>query len=142
MSKTKDTTAISKPKSYFELIDKATKGELLQNRKALNTKRAIKQWVLCFIELPKLPDVDNIDIEQLSDIIGDLRFSRHKNKISDDGIDQSNNKLSHYKNSPLKSGCAALDCYFKGNYGLDIISNAKFIKVNEIFQAVTKQSKE
>ena len=51
-------------------------------------------------------------------------------------------KLKHYKNSSLKSGRAALNRYFKGKHGINIISNEKFIKANEIFQAVTKLGKE
>ena len=42
----------------------------------------------------------------------------------------------------MKSGRAALNRYFKSKHGIDIISNEKFIKANEIFQAVTKQGKE
>ena len=145
MTELEENLAISKPKSQFKIVDNTTNEELLLNRKALNMNRATKQWVLClndFLKERQLPDVDYLDLDQLPDIIGDFYFSARKKKISEEGIDQSDNKLTHYKNSSLKSGHAALNHYFKGTHGLDIISNAKFIKANEIFQAVTKQGKE
>ena len=124
--------------------------KLLQNRKALNTNRATKQWISClnaFLKERQLPDVDSIDLEQLPQIISDFYFSVRKKKITDDGTEPTEKeaaraKLKHYKNSSLKSGRAALNRYFKGTFGIDIISNQKFIKANEIFQAITKQGKE
>ena len=50
--------------------------------------------------------------------------------------------LHTIKIASLRSGRAALNRYFKGTYGIDIISNKKFIQANKIFQAVTKQGKE
>ena len=83
----------------------------------------------------------------MPEIIGDFYFSAHKNRLSDEGVQQTEheickNKLTHYKNSSLKLGQAALNRYFKGTYGVDIIVNSNYIQANEIFQAVTKQGKE
>ena len=145
MSELNSEKATFKQSSRFEIIDQATKENLLENRKALNTNRATKQWILClndYLHECNLPDADNIDLEELPEVIGDFYFSAHKKRLSEDGTEESKEKLKHYKNSSLKSGRAALNCYFKGKFGLDIISNEKFIKANEIFQAVTKQGKE
>ena len=134
----------------FETLDEATKEELLQNRKALNTNRATKQWVSClnaYLNERDLPDIDHVDLDELPTIIGDFYFSVRKKRISEDGLednatDQTKSKLKYYKNSSLKSGRAALNRHFKATFGIDIISNDKFIKANEIFQAITKQGKE
>ena len=134
----------------FDDLDDDTKENLLKNRKALNTNRATKQWVQClnaYLTERKLGDVDSIETKKLPDIIGNFYFSTHKKRISEDGTDfndtgKPSSKLKHYKNSSLKSGRAALNRHFKAKLGIDIISSEKFIKVNEIFQAVTKQGKE
>ena len=135
-----------KQKRRFDVVDESTKQTLLENRKALNTNRATKQWILClndFLKERSLPEVDSIDLDKLPELMGDFYFSAHKKCISEEGIAEKNSdtskyRLTHYKNSSLRSRRAALNWYFKGKFGLDIISNEKFIKANEIFQAVTK----
>ena len=137
-------------KKRFNIVDDLTKEDKLENRKALNTNRAMKQWVLCLNDYLKecnLPDVDSIDHDQLPSVLRDFYFSARKKRISEEGLEEktmnsSKNCLRYYKNSSLKSGRAALNHYFKGKFGLDIISNEKFIKKNEVFQAVTKQGEE
>ena len=132
----------------FDVVDDETKKTLLDNRKALNTNRATKQWISCLNEYlveRGLSKVDDMDLDQLPSVMGDFYFSARKKSINEDGVQEKNKsklKLRHYKNSSLKSGRAAMNRYFKGKFGIDIISNENFIKANEIFQAVTKQGKE
>ena len=100
-----------------------------------------------FLKERDLPELNDINVDILPEVIGDFYFSARKQCISEEGIPQdttetTKSRLSHYKNSSLKSGRAALNRYFKANFGLDIILNDKFICANEIFQAVTKQGKQ
>ena len=46
-----------------------------------------------------------------------------------------------YKNTSLKCIWAALNQHFKATRNIDIITNEKFIKCNEMFQGVTKKGK-
>ena len=109
------------PKKRFVSLDECTKQELLENRKAQNTNRATKQWVSCLNEFLKekdKPDLDAIDVNELPDIMGDFYFSVRKKRISEKGVDpnateSSKSKLSHYKNSSLKSGRAAINRHIK-----------------------------
>ena len=136
----------------FELLDEATKDELMANRKAKNTNRVTKQWFSClkaFLKERKLPDLESIPDTDLPQILGEFYYSARKQKITDtEKFNEAQNDpkkksaLKHYKNSSLKSGRAALNRYFKGERGLDIISNELFIKANENFQSVTKKGKE
>ena len=91
--------------------------------------------------------METISSQELPNIIGDFYFSARKKRISEEDTlpndkEKARSKLSYYKNSSLKAGRAALNRYFKANRGIDIISNDSFIKVSEIFTAVTKQGKE
>ena len=85
-----------------------------------------------------------MDLDQLTDVISEFYYSACKKRISEDGEpDTSPEEHSHLKqNSSLKSSRAALNRYFKATFGVDIISSEKFIKANEIFQAVTKLRKQ
>ena len=150
MSEPQDVLDISAPNKRFEVVDETTKEELLKNRKAYNTNRATKQWIAClndFLNEQNMPDVDSLTVEQLPQVIRDFYFSARKKRISEEGLEENASQktrahLKHYKNSSLKSGRAALNHHFKSTLGVDIISNEKFIRANEIFQAVTKKGKE
>ena len=116
MTESNELNANLNTTNLIDILDEATKDELLQNRKALNTNRTTKQWISClnaFLKERQLPDVDSLDLEQLPQIIGDFYFSVRKKKITDDGTEPTEKeaakaKLKHYKNSSLKSGRAAL----------------------------------
>ena len=140
---------ISTTSARFDIVDDEQKEHLLENRKAQNTNRATKQWISClndFLNERNMGDVDQLNIDDLPKVIGEFYFSARKKRISEEGIEKDlitpKSRLSYYKNSSLKSGRAALNRHFKAKFGIDIISNDKFIKANEIFQAVTKQGKE
>ena len=94
-----------------------------------------------------LPNIDHIESDALPKVIGDFYFAARKKRYSDEGLEENatekaKSRLKYYKNSSLKSGRAAINRYIKGKRGIDIISNEKFIKANEIFQAITKEGKE
>ena len=130
----------------FGIVNEDEKDYMMAHRKAENTNKATKQWVLClndYLKEKQLPNIDDITTEDLPSVLGDFYFSARKKRISEDGTTPSPDKirLTYYKNSSLKSGRAALNRYFKGTRGIDIISSEKFIKSNQMFQAVTKKGK-
>ena len=106
MSKNKDKMSEIEGPKRFELLDEATKDDLLQKRKALNTNRATKKWVQClndYLKEQKLGDIETISSDQLPEIIGDFYFSARKKRISEDStLPIEKARLSHYKNSSLK----------------------------------------
>ena len=70
-----------KGKSRFDVLDNSAKETLLENRKALNTNRATKQWIAClndYLSERNLPDVDHLDLDQLPEIIGEFYISACK----------------------------------------------------------------
>ena len=72
MTDLSDKTQFSIENRHCNVIDEATKEDLLQNRKAQNTNRATKQWISCLNEFlceRNLPNVDCMDIEDLPKIL-------------------------------------------------------------------------
>ena len=105
-----------------------------------------------YISEHKLGELKSIDPEKLPEILGDFYFSLCKQKKKEPKTKKSHLQLpkadknyqdddKYYKNSLLKAGRAVLNHHFKAEMGIDIISNSKFIKTNEISQAITKQGK-
>ena len=103
----------------FEDVDEETKQTLLANRKAENTNKAMKQWIDClkaFLKERKIGPLEYVSDDELPKVMGDFYLCACKKHISEEGIDTSKdkkNKLKHYKNSSLKSGCAAINRFFK-----------------------------
>ena len=134
-------------KNRFEILDGETKETLLENRKAYNTNRATKQLILSlndFLSECEMPCVDDMDLDKLPEVMGKFHFSAYKKRISEDGIEEKKtdkNRLSHYKNSSLKSGSPAINRHFNGKFGADIISNEKFINPFNPFTRQISESK-
>ena len=72
MAQQNELNAISTKSKSFDTINESTKESLLENRKAQNTNRATKQWVSClndFLKEKDMPQVDQLNVDQLTDII-------------------------------------------------------------------------
>ena len=128
------------------------KEDIFKARKSENTNRATRTWVTCFNEylsekqLKPEPDLTNDELPQiLSDFYVRLRKKKVKkivHKLGKDGkVIPEHADSDDYKNTSLKCILAALNRHFKATRNLDIISNEKFVKCNEMFQGVTKKGK-
>ena len=112
----------------FEEVDEETKQHMLANRKAVNTNKATKQWIDClesFLKERNIGPLRNVSNEDLPKFMGDFYLSACKKRISEDGTDPScekKSKLKHHKNSSLKSGCAAINRYFKAEQALTLLA--------------------
>ena len=127
----------------------------MSERKAKITNRATKQWLATlndYLKERKLGSFDDVKTEDWPQVLTDFYFSLQKQpkkkKDSKSKLSLSKNKAevgdiedNHYKNSSLKSGCAAFNCHFKAKLGVDILSNELCIKANEAFTTVTKKGK-
>ena len=106
------------------------KKEILDGRNAVNTNRATKSSMVTFKEYlkeKKLSDVEQLTIDNLPDILSDFYSNLKK-------IDGGN-----YKLQSIKCIRAGINRYMKAEKNIDIISNDKFVKANEMFQGVSKQ---
>ena len=76
-----------------------------------------------------LPEVDQIPIEDLNDILYDF-YSSVKPQKKDD-----------YSVQSLKCLCAGLNRHFRKQRGIDITTDSMFVKANEMFEAVKVNAK-
>ena len=141
----------SAKKSRFKTLTDNEKQAILKNRKAENTNKATDLWMTCFkqyLQEKDLPIVELLTTEELPPILSDF-YSEVKKKNPTKNTKGKNNldendapPCQEYKTSSLKCIRAALNQYFRSERGLDIISNEKFIKANEMFTGVTKTARQ
>lgn len=120
-------------KSRFKTVSKPKAQEILDERIEPNTQKATKIWMTCLREYlaeKNLPPIENIDSDDLPAILS--QFYTELRKKDGEG---------EYKTSTLKCIRAALNRYFKEKRSLDILSDARFIKTNEMFKGVTRVAK-
>lgn len=117
----------------FKRCTTKDKSDIYDGRKAPNTNKATKLWMNCFsdyLKEKKLPPVYKIESDDLPNILSDFYTELRKTDGEND-----------YKISTLKCIRAALNRYFKGKHGLDIIADRRFIKTNEMVKGVTRKAK-
>ena len=106
--------------------------ELLQDSKSKNTNRSTKSSLTrfkAFLQLHNLPDIDDIDLDQLPDIL---------TKFYTDVCTKSGEQ---YQTGSFKVLRAGLNRHFKLNCGIDIVSDEKFMRANLVFDGVQVKAK-
>lgn len=123
-----------KGKSRFFTKTSTQKQNILDGRKAASTNKATKVWMKCFNDYlteKDLPDADTILIDELPDVL--TNFYTELRKADAQG---------EYKTSTLKCIRAAINRYYKNSKSLDILSDPRFIRSNEMFTGVARKAKE
>ena len=127
--------AQSKPLRELENIKRFTakseqeKADILEGRNAKNTKRATKSNMKTFLDFLRekgLPDLEDMDVKQLANVLEDF----YANLRRLDGED--------YKLQSIKCIRAGINRWTKANRNIDIISDVRFSRANEMFKGVSK----
>ena len=108
------------------------KDDISDGRNKKSTQRATDGAVRqleAFLQVQKLPKLDNIATDKLPDILNDF-YPAIK-------LEKSNK----YHVQTLKCKRAALNRYLKTQRGMDIISDERFICCNEMFKGITVDAK-
>lgn len=106
----------------------------MKNRKAPNTQKATRLWMNVFREYLDQRNYDTaeiIDTKELPDALTNFYTELRKT----DGT-------SEYKMSSLKSARAAINRFYRESRCLDIITDTRFIRANEMFKGVTRKAKQ
>ena len=122
----------STTKYIFKPIDSENKAKLLQGKDKASTQRATKSYIdqfNGFLAMNKLPNVDAIPVEDLDNILSDFYSSVRPQKKDD------------YSVQTLKCLRSGLNRYFRKMRGIDITTDNKFVKANEMFEAVKVNAK-
>lgn len=135
MSATAKTGKKSKKTRFFTKTTNE-KEEIFKKRKAPSTNEATKVWMKCFNDYLKeknLPDADLLTLEdnQLPNVLSDFYTEVRKSDAE-----------GEYKTSTLKCIRAAINRHYKATRSLDILSDPRFIKSNEMFTGVAKKAKQ
>lgn len=106
---------------------------ILDERQKDNTKKATKTWLKCINEYVKDKkfgtDLDAVTDEDLPKVL--FKFYTEARTV----------KNERYKNSTLKCIRAGVNRHIKETRGIDIVSDKRFIRCNEVFKGVQKQGK-
>ena len=119
-------------KFKFKTRSKDDQEKLLIGKDKASTQRATKSFVSqfsTFLAVKKLPKLEDLDLNDLGEILFDYYSSIQPQKTSD------------YSVQSLKCIRSGLNRYFKKTRGVDIISDTRFVKANEMFAAVKVDSK-
>lgn len=118
---------------FFSRSEKA-KQAIYSERKAPSTHQATKVWMKCFNDYlaeKNLPDADTILIDELPQVLTNFYTELRK-------ADATN----EYKTSTLKCIRAAINRHYKDTRSIDILTDTRFIKSNEMFTGVTRKAKQ
>lgn len=135
-----------KKTSRFGTTNANEKQDILDKRKKPNTNRATKLWFTCFTdylrekELPEVKDITNEDLPNiLEQFYSEVRKKEAKENPKNEAAVEGDRL---YKNTSLKAIRGALARYFKEARCIDIISNEKFLRANQVFEGVQRINKE
>ena len=106
---------------------------LLEDSKSKNTNRSTKTSLTrfkAFLQLRKLPDVEDLDVDQLPQILTKFYTDVRTKKTGE-----------QYQTGSFKVLRAGLNRYFKLNKGIDIVSDEKFMRANMVFDGVQVKAK-
>ncbi len=119
---------------HFKTTSEAEKQQILEERNSSSTNKATKGILKILtdyiFEKKNMPDVEQTTDTQLPQLLETFYAE----------VCQQNGEM--YKLASLKCICAGLNRHFKETRSLDIISDPKFTKANEIFKgSETNQKK-
>ncbi len=117
---------------HFANVSEEKAKELLSNRQSSNTRYQTKCHMKILSEY--LKETHRPNIEKITDAdVPEMLLSFYTNVQREDG--------ELYKLQTLKCIRASINCYMKETRNLDIIQDHKFIKANEMFCAMTVETK-
>ena len=119
-------------KAVFRDRTNDEKHKLLEEKDKKSTQRATKGYVNqlnAFLTLKHYPSADELKTEDLPDILYEYYAAVRPQKDED------------YCVQTLKCIRAALNRFFKPKLGIDITKDTRFVRANEMFKAMTVQSK-
>ena len=119
----------------FKTLNQHKKDNIKKKSKAESTYQATRVWTNCFSNYlieKGLPELDDIPTEELPNALENFYSETCKKK--------GNNE--EYKNSTFKCIRAGINRHYKATRSLDIISDPRFIQVNEMFEGKSRVNKE
>ena len=141
-------------KRVFKTKTEENRQNILENSVPKNTKSATKTWVTCFNQYLQHKEIANIIEEVTTDDLAKILYDfwsevsptekglqqRKKTQIKKE-INSENEDEPRYSNSTLSCIRAGINRHLKTKRGVDMISDTRFTKANEMFKAVTKEGK-
>ena len=128
---TKQISNVTEKRKFKDLSD-TKKQELLDGKDKANTQRSTKQAMKQFVDylaLKQLPSLEELEISQLDDILSDFYCQVKPIKEED------------YAVQTLKCMRSSLNRWFRKEKGIDIVTDPRFVKANEMMKAVQVNSK-
>lgn len=121
--------------SRFLSLQENDRSKIRESRNKANTKNATKLWKNLLNQYLIEKDIA-ASIEHVTD--ADLP------KVLEKFYSEIRTKKTHerYKNSSLRAIRAGVNRFIKDSRGIDIISDPKFMRTNDLFKGVTKENKE
>lgn len=128
-----EANASSVKKKRFLSKNKSEKQETLDGRVAPSTRKATQTWMKCLndylVEKEIGNSIDEVDTEKLPNILFDFY------------TEVRSTKNETYKNTTLRCLRAGINRHMKETRSIDIVSDKRFIRCNEMFRGVQKEGK-
>lgn len=128
-----DSSSKKKKKDRFLKSNQQRKDRIFDGRVAPNTKKATQTWLKCLNDYLQEKEVAE-DLDAVSD--EDL-----PNLLFDFYTDVQSTKNQTYKNTTLRCLQAGINRYIKEKRSIDIISDPRFLRSNEMFKGVQWEGK-